>query len=163
VAIWLFLIFIALPIVEIALFIQVGGLIGVLPTIGLVILAAVLGVAVIRRRGMKAIAELQRSVETGTDPRGSIAHGVLVMLAGVMLVVPGFLTDAMALLLLVPAVRTVLIGWGASRATVRAATYVRTRRGAPPRQPETIDVEYEVVEEGPQPRAQGRSGWTQPH
>lgn len=159
-ALWLFLIFVGLPVIEIALFIKVGGLIGVLPTLGLCLLSAVAGIALMRRQGMQALDRLQASVERGGDPVGPIAHGALILVAGALLVVPGFFTDAVGLLLLVPAVRRLLIGWGASRVTVRAATVVRPRRG-PMAPPQTIDAEYEVVDDG-RPRRQGTSGWTRP-
>lgn len=157
---WLFLILVLLPILEIALFILVGGAIGVLPTIALVVLAAAVGMALVRREGFQALTRLQASIDRGEDPRGQIAHAAMVMLAGVLLIIPGFFTDAVGLLLLIPPVRDFLIRKGASRATVRATAFVRTR-SAPPGPAEVIDADYEIVEE--QPRNRGRSGWTQPH
>jgi UPF0716 protein FxsA len=156
-----FLLLLGLPFLEIAVFILVGGAIGVLPTLALVLLAAVAGMAVIRSQGVRALGRLQASLETGGDPSGPLAHGALIVVAGVLLIVPGFLTDATGLLLLVPGVRRWLIHQGASRATVRAASYVRSR-GPGPREPlDTIDAEYEVVDEGAGQR-RGSSGWTRP-
>ena len=157
---WPLIILVALPIVEIALFIVVGGAIGVLPTISLVILAAVFGMMLIRRQGVRALGQLQTSLEAGGDPRGPLAHGAMTVLAGVLLIIPGFLTDAIGLALLVPAVRRFLIRLGVSQATVRATGFVRTRQPQP-QAPDVIDVDFEVVEE--EPRRRGRSGWTQPH
>ncbi len=74
---------------------------------------------------------------------------------------PGFFTDFLGLLLLIPPVRALLIRRGRSRMTVRAATFVRRRPGAQQDRPETIDVDYEVVED-PGPRTRGASGWTRP-
>ena len=125
---WLFLIFVGVPILEIVLFIKVGGLIGVLPTLALCFLSAIAGVALMRRQGLQALERLRASVERGGDPVGPIAHGALILVAGVLLVVPGFFTDAVGLLLLIPAVRRQVIAWGASRMTVRAATMVHNRR-----------------------------------
>jgi UPF0716 protein FxsA len=153
-----FLLFVLLPIIEIALFIVVGREIGVLPTIGLVILAAVAGAAIVRRQGMQALDRLRVAIETGRDPAAPIAHGALIMIAGVLLMIPGFFTDIVGLLLLLPPVRRLLIRGGASRMTVRAATYVRP---GPARQPsEVIEAEYEVLDEPP--RRPGGSGWTRP-
>jgi UPF0716 protein FxsA len=157
---WLFLILVLLPIIEIALFILVGGAIGILPTLALVVLAAVVGTALVRRQGFQALTRLQASIDRGEDPRGQIAHAAMIMLAGVLLIIPGFFTDAIGLLLLVPPVRAFLIRKGASRATVRATTFVRARSGAA-RPAEVVDVDYEVVDE--EQRNRGRSGWTQPH
>lgn len=162
-ALYVLLVLVGLPILEIVLFIEVGGAIGLLPTLGIILMTAVFGIALMRRQGMRALDRLRASMETGDDPVGPIAHGALILVAGMLLVLPGFFTDALGLLLLIPPVRALLIRWGASRATVRAATYVRRGPGGPARgRPETIEAEYEVIEE---PRTQvrgGGSGWTRP-
>jgi UPF0716 protein FxsA len=157
VGLWLFLVFVALPIVEIALFVVIGGEIGVLWTLTLVVLAAAVGLAVIRAQGVNALGRLQESVDRGADPVGPIADAALKVVAGLLLIVPGFLTDALGILLLLPPVRRALIAHGAGRVTVRAADYARTRRP-----PETIEVDYEIVGEDPARRPPGASGWTRP-
>ena len=103
---WPLLPFVILPIVEIALFIQVGGAIGLLPTLGLVILSSVLGVAVLRRRGATAARDVQRAMQEFRDPTAPMAHGALVMLAGLLMIVPGLFTSGVGLLLLIPGVRS---------------------------------------------------------
>ena len=156
---WLLLILLALPIVEIALFIEVGGWIGLWPTLGLVLLSAGAGMALMRHQGLAALRRLQARLEDGGDPVGPIAHGALILLGGLLLLVPGFFTDALGLLLLIPAVRELLIRHGAARVTVRAARFGRSPSRPPPRSSEAIDAEYEVVEDAG-PRRPGRSGWT---
>ena len=158
-ALWFFVLILALPIVEIALFIQVGGAIGLWPTLGLVILAAVAGVALMRRQGLRTLERLTASLEAGGGPGEPLAHGALIFVAGLLLLIPGFFTDAVGLLLLLPPVRARLIGWGASRVIVRAA-HMEARTGAPRRQ-ETIEADYEVVDE--RPARPGTSGWTRPN
>jgi UPF0716 protein FxsA len=158
VGLWLLLVFVGVPILEIVLFIKVGGAIGALPTVLLIIASAVIGVAVVRRQGMSTLDRLQRSLESGGDPTGPIAHGALILIAGILLLVPGFFTDAMGVLLLIPAVRERLIRRGAARVTVRATGFARR---TPSRPPETIDVDYQVVDDGSDRR--GNSGWTRPH
>jgi UPF0716 protein FxsA len=163
--VWLFLIFLGVPILEIALFIQVGGLIGLWPTLAIVVLTAVAGTALMRLQGMSALERLRKSIAEGGDPVGPIAHGALILAAGMLLLTPGFFTDSIGLLLLVPAVRERVIAWGAARLTVRAASFA----SAPaPRRPggtgATIDADYEVLDaerepEDPPPE-QRRSGWT---
>lgn len=106
---WLFALFVILPIVEIALFIQIGGLIGLWPTLALVILAALLGMTVIRSRGAHAASEVQRSLAELRDPSRPIAHGMMIVVAGILLIIPGFFTDAVGLLLLIPPVRELLM------------------------------------------------------
>jgi UPF0716 protein FxsA len=157
VGLWLFLIFVALPILEIALFILVGGAIGVLPTLMLVVLAAVAGLVVIRAQGLNALARLEAAIDHGDNPAGPIANGALKVIAGLLLVVPGFFTDALGLLLLLPPVRRALMRRGAARVTVRATAYARARRAGPARPAETIDADYEIIGEQPRPPA---SGWT---
>ncbi len=126
-ALLLFLIFIGVPILEIVLFIEVGGAIGLLPTLAIIFLSAIAGVALMRWQGMRALDRLRVSLETGQDPASPIAHGALILIAGVLLVLPGFFTDTLGLLLLIPPVRSLLIRRGASRVTVRAASYVDRR------------------------------------
>lgn len=158
---WIFLTLIGLPLVEIALFVLVGGAIGVWATLGLVVLSAVLGMAVVRLHGLQALMRMRRSLEAGEDPVGSMAHGALTVLAGLLLIVPGFFTDAVGLVLLVPAVRRWLIARLGARLSVRMAVRQPAYpRRAPPG--ETIEGEFERVDEadaGPR----GRSGWTRPH
>lgn len=101
----LFILFILIPIIEIALFIQVGGLIGLWPTIGLVLLSAFVGVTLIRSQGRRAMTELQQSFQTLSDPTRPLAHGAMILLSGLLLLTPGFFTDIVGLLLLIPGVR----------------------------------------------------------
>ncbi len=149
-----------LPLVEIALFVVVGGAIGLWPTLGLVVLAAVAGVALIRLHGFQALAGMRRSIEAGEDPVGPLAHGALVVLAGLLLIVPGFFTDALGIALLLPPVRRFVI------ARIGARVSVRMQGRAGPRRPagqETIDGEFEYLDDTPPPGPPGRSGWIQPH
>ncbi|MTH33336.1 FxsA family protein [Paracoccus limosus] len=161
--------FVILPILEIALFIQVGGLIGVLPTIALVIGSSLLGVAVMRRQGMVAAMDVQRAMQEFRDPARPMAHGALVMIAGLLLVVPGLFTSALGLLLLVPALRELLLGWLGRKAGAAGMRYdyrstasvdfgdvpPRQRRGAGWQDEEIIDAEYSVQDDPPQPVRQG--------
>ena len=157
---WLLLIFLAIPFIEIALFIQVGGLIGLWPTLGLVILSAVVGLSIVRSQGVNAIGRLQTSVAAGGDISGPIADAALILVAGVLLLIPGFFTDAIALVLLIPAARLALMRFGAGR--VRAQSVIFTRgplSSRRPQSPDTIEGEYEVLDDVP-PSQRGASGWT---
>ena len=159
-ALWLFLIFVGLPILEIVLFIEVGGAIGLLPTLGIVLLSAVAGVALMRLAGDAGAGPAagepgdrrrpgRADRARGADPGGGGAAGA----AGVLH------RRARACLLLIPPVRALLIRWGASRVTVRAATYVRPAAGGPARgRPETIEADYEVVEDAAAAAAAARAG-----
>lgn len=102
-------IFIIVPIIEIALFIQVGGAIGLWPTLLAVVLTAIIGTVLVRSQGANAWNELQRSLAEMRDPSRPLAHGVMILVAGILLLTPGFFTDAISLLLLIPGVRNAVI------------------------------------------------------
>lgn len=160
VRLWLFLAFVAVPIVEIALFIQVGGLIGLWPTLAIIVLTAFAGTALMRVQGLQTLRELGAALERGGNPVGHIAHGALILIAGVLLLTPGFFTDTLGLVLLVPAIRARLIRWAGKRVIVETATAARPRQRASGGS-EPIEVDYEVLDE---PSAGGPrdSGWTRP-
>lgn len=98
-------IFVAMPIIEIAVFIQAGELIGLWPTIGIVILTAVVGTSLMRAQGLQTLARAQAQMEQGEMPIGELFDGICILVAGVLLLTPGFVTDTMGFLLLVPPLR----------------------------------------------------------
>jgi UPF0716 protein FxsA len=161
----LFLLLIAVPIIEIALFIEIGGWIGSWPTIGVVVLTAAVGTVLLRAQGLAALGEVQRTLNIGGNPAPALAHGALILVAGVLLLTPGFFTDGVGFLLLVPAVRAAVIRHLRRRMTVvhmHAAARRPDRTG-----PQTVDGEYEeaVPEHDPARPASNRgasggSGWT---
>jgi UPF0716 protein FxsA len=156
---WLLLAFIAVPMIEIGLFIQVGGWIGLWPTLGLVLLSAIVGTWLVRMQGALALAQLRGSLNELRDPTEPIAHGALILLAGALLLTPGFFTDALGILLLIPAVRSAIMRHLAARMQVERFTV----GGAPPRphphRPDVIDGEFhEIDPENRPPRPP--SGWT---
>jgi UPF0716 protein FxsA len=161
---WLFALFVAVPLIEIALFIQVGGLIGLWPTLAIVVLTAIIGTALVRHQGMRALGDLRRSFETLNDPGTPLAHGAMILLAGALLLTPGFFTDAVGFVLLIPAARGALLRWFASRVRVERFSY-GPGPGTPPgpdRTPpgEVIEGEYEEAPQDPRPTHRP-SGWTQ--
>jgi UPF0716 protein FxsA len=149
----LFLILLVVPVIEIALFIEVGGLIGTWPTVAMVILTTVIGTVVLRRQGLAALRAVQGRLAAGEDPGRLLADGAMVLLAGALLLAPGFFTDAVGLALLVPAVRGWL--WNrlaprliVTRAAVAGAGMRPGARGGP-------------RGEGPSGRGGGPDGWGQ--
>ncbi len=153
----LFLVFLLVPVIEIALFIELGGAIGVWATIAIIFLTAAIGATVARAQGLSTLGELQSRLDSGADPREPMAHGALLLIAGLLLLTPGFMTDAFGFALLVPPIRAAVIRKVANHMTVHAATHP----GAQKRQsgPTVVDAEYEVVDEDEEPR-RGDSGWT---
>ena len=169
----LFLLFVAVPILEIALFIEVGGLIGLWPTLAIVVLTALAGTVLVRTQGLQTLRQLQANLAQGRDPVSPIAHGALILVAGILLLTPGFFTDTVGLCLLIPPLRAALIRWGASRLTITVAGRVAptgARPSPPPRRPgasssEPLDADYEVLDETPPANASERPGgskWTRP-
>lgn len=104
----IFLAFVLVPIVEIAIFIKVGGLIGVLPTLGLVIGIAIFGIWLLRQQGLQTFNKAQFALSRNEMPVGEMMNGFFLVLAALLMVTPGLLTDAIGFLLLVPGVRTAL-------------------------------------------------------
>lgn len=102
------LLFLALPFVEIAGFVIVGKEIGVLATLGLIILSAVLGFSLLRRQGLSLLNQMKAETAAGRAPQREIIHGTMLILAGILLIIPGFLTDIIGLLLFIPFVRDVI-------------------------------------------------------
>ncbi|MCQ0969185.1 FxsA family protein (plasmid) [Paracoccus sp. TK19116] len=170
--------FLIVPLIEIWLFITIGGQIGVWPTIGLVVLSAVVGATLVRAQGARAWTELQGSITEFRDPGRPLAHGAMILLAGAMLMTPGFFTDTLGLLLLVPPVRD----WVIARAG-RRVQMSRTPRDPhrPPFGDGVIDADFVELDpdethdryrhDAPRPDmlsddevvrrpTQGQSGWT---
>lgn len=106
----LFLLFIAMPIVEIMVLMKVGSIFGVLPTIALVILTAWAGAAMVRQQGLATFQSVQGKLSQGEIPSDEIISALLLLVAGVMLFTPGLITDTFGLLLLWPVSRAKIVG-----------------------------------------------------
>lgn len=117
------LIFIVLPLVEIAGFALVGSLIGVLPTVALVIASTVLGAVLLRIQGFGALMRIRATMEAGGAPGRDVIHGIMIALAGALLVIPGFFTDLLGLLLFIPLIRDLVWRFLKTRIVTVNATY----------------------------------------
>lgn len=152
---WLFLAFLAIPMIEIALFIQVGGVIGLSWTLLIVLLTAVFGTYLVRAQGMQALGQIKSSFQSLQDPSEALAHGAMILFSGALLVTPGFFTDAVGFSLLIPAVRLGVIKWARSRIQVSQFS------SQPGRQTQSSVIEGEFSEVEPETNDQIRpSGWT---
>lgn len=105
----IFLLLVAVPLIEIALFIELGGWLGLWPTLGVVVLTALVGALLLRAQGLATMGEIRGRLDRGEDPSGPLANGALILVAGVVLMTPGFFTDAVGLALLLPPVRAATI------------------------------------------------------
>ncbi|CTQ49170.1 FxsA family protein [Jannaschia donghaensis] len=147
--------FIIVPIVEIALFIQVGGFLGLWPTLAIVIVTAMAGTYLVKRQGLAEIARLQNSLNTLDNPTRPLAHGAMILASGLLLLTPGFFTDAVGFLLLIPQVRDKVMQ--AVRKRINVESFTVGPQQSPPPHPDDDIVEAEYVEVPPQ---DGPSGWT---
>ncbi|MCE0506278.1 FxsA family protein [Roseivivax sp. GX 12232] len=116
---WLLLAFIGVPLIEIALFIQVGGLIGLWPTLAVVVVTAVIGTYLVRSQGAMALSELRGSFSELRDPTEPLAHGAMILLAGALLLTPGFFTDAVGFALLTPPFRRAALAYAKKHVKVQ--------------------------------------------
>ncbi len=107
----LLILFILVPVAELGLFMTLGAALGFPRTIVIIILTAILGAALTRSQGRKAMEKFQQATGQGRMPAREALEGVMILLAGAVLITPGFLTDAVGFLLLVPPVRSVVAGY----------------------------------------------------
>jgi UPF0716 protein FxsA len=143
----LFLTFVVFPLLELAVLIKLGEVIGFWPTIGLLFVAAVLGFAIIRDQGVSMVGRLFSNLQEGRFPLESAIDSYVLVIAGFLLVAPGVISDAIGLLLLIPPLRRWGIRWAMSDLVPRTAAPERERRGKPAR-PIVIEGTYERVEDG---------------
>jgi len=158
---WLAIFFIT-PILEMYLLIEVGGYIGALPTIALVMITAVIGVALLRVQGLATLTRGLRRLDQGQVPAREVAEGLLLAVAGALLLTPGFVTDAVGFALLTGPIRArvaerllsrvQIMGTGTGTGTGRGAGPGATR-GTAGGQGQVLEGDYERVDE---PRASDR-------
>lgn len=101
----LFLLFTLLPLAELYLLVTIGGYVGVLPTLALVAVTGVLGAALARREGRRALEQYQAAMSKGQLPEDGIVSGLLILVGGILLIAPGVLTDVAGLALMIPPLR----------------------------------------------------------
>ena len=100
------MVMIIVPVIEIGVFIQAGDLVGLWPTIGMVILTAMIGSALLRQQGLSTLARVRESMNAGKFPVNELFGGLCLMAAGAFLLAPGFITDGFGLLLFLPIFRS---------------------------------------------------------
>lgn len=160
---WLFLAFLLVPLIEIALFIQIGGLIGLWPTLLIVVLTAIAGTFLVRTQGIQAVQGLRASLSELDDPTVHLAHGAMILISGALLLTPGFFTDSVGFLLLVPQFRLWVIRQARKRMNIQSFTVgsgttpPRYGRNGPDRG--VVDGEYTDVTPEKKPTHEP-SGWT---
>nr|WP_279347112.1 FxsA family protein [Govania unica] len=141
----------ALPFAEIAMFIVVGRAIGLWATLGLIILSMVVGLMIVRAQGLAQIVKLRSSLKKpAAKPMvASMLHSLMLAVAGILFLIPGFLTDILAILLLVPPIRTLLGLWMLKNMTVVSSSTTRA-----PLHDDIIEGEFTETDDqniGPRP------------
>lgn len=135
--------FIGVPLVEIAVFIQIGGEIGLGWTLAIVILTAIAGSWLLRRQGLSTLARAQAEMDRGVMPVQQVFDGVCLLIAGCLLLTPGFVTDALGALLFIPPLRVLLARLVLARILNRAE--FRVHRDGAWRDDGIIDGDFEEV------------------
>ncbi|KQS71970.1 hypothetical protein ASG39_19645 [Rhizobium sp. Leaf371] len=123
------LFFLLMPMAEIATFIVVGREIGVVATLGLILLSAIVGAVLLRAQGLGVLRKLQSVSRTGENPGRQIVHGAMIVVAAFLLILPGFLSDLIGILLFIPAVREAT--WQFLRKRVTVVTRTSSARPDP--------------------------------
>ncbi len=147
-ALILLILFLATPLIEIAVFIEVGGYLGLWPTLGLVIFTAVVGVALLRAQGLAVLLEARQRLDRGELPVKALFDGACLLLAGALLLTPGFVTDALGGSLLVPGVRDMLRRHLGRHLVVQAAMADGPGNAPGAQRPEGTIIEGEYREVG---------------
>jgi len=137
-----FLLFLLIPLAEIYFLIVVGGIIGALPTIALVVLTAVIGAALARHQGLATLRRLQATLARGETPAIELLEGVLLLVGALLLLTPGFFTDALGFVCLIPPTRRALALWGISHITVMPPAGTDSQPGGG-HKPYTIEGEFQ--------------------
>jgi len=157
---WLFFIFVCVPCIELMLLVTIGGAVGFPVTLGIILLTGFAGAWLAKRQGLGALRRIQESVNQGHMPADEMVEGILILAAGLLLVTPGFLTDAVGFALLAPPLRRggckvvgrfikrhfkgrVVMGGGVRQDRTTSSRAERTHG----RDYEVIDIEAEPVDE----------------
>lgn len=139
---------IGIPLIEILVFIEVGSEIGALNTVIITVITAVIGAVLLRIQGLGVLMRAQEALKRQESPVNEVFEGIFLALAGLFLLIPGFVTDAIGFLLFLPPLRRALAVYCATRVKISGANIRHGARGGrtPPGKGPIIDGEYEVVE-----------------
>jgi UPF0716 protein FxsA len=162
---WLIALILGLPLIEIALFVTVGAWLGLWITLAIVVGTAVFGIWLIRSQGERAQRDLKTALQARSNPARAFASDVLTVVAGALLVLPGFFTDICGLLLLLPPVQHALTQLAQRRAQAAVSAHLNSAAKAAasnmassrPRPDEVIDTTWEEL---PDENGKPPSGWT---
>ena len=138
----LFLLFLIIPVIEIYLLIQVGSMIGALNTVGLVVGTAILGAYLLKRQGLSTLARVQDTMARGEIPAIEMMEGIILLITGALLLTPGFFTDILGFLGLIPMIRRNFIIWLLKKGSFIQFGGPRGPSGPTPNGPGAIEGEF---------------------
>ena len=132
--------FIAIPLAEMFILIKVGAIIGALPTVGLVVLTATMGIWLLRLEGIATLGRVQEKLNQGQIPETELLEGIMLLVGGALLLTPGFVTDAIGFTCLIPVLRRPIARWIIQQGVISAMSFVKNgNRNQNGNQGHTID------------------------
>ncbi len=104
----IFLLFIFIPIIEISIFISIGSKIGIVNTILIILLTAIIGIFMVRRQGISLLFDAQKNMRDGIFPTQAIKGAIFLLISGLLLITPGFFTDIIGFLMFIPQIQKII-------------------------------------------------------
>lgn len=167
----LFLVFLAVPLVELALLVKLGQWIGFWPTLGIVVATAIIGATILHRQGVATLRRAVEMTERGAAPLAPALDGVFLLFAGALLLTPGLITDLTGVLLLIPPIRRAVAQWAFASLMRRATVEVHVARRSraqrsgpwpPQREPPATGADNGTIIEGEFERVDERDATRRP-
>ncbi|SJM31462.1 FxsA family protein [Mesorhizobium delmotii] len=147
----------ALPLLEIAGFVVVGRQVGALATVGLVLASSIVGALLLRYQGFGVMTRVRAEMDAGRDPSRQLAHGAMIVLAAILLIIPGFITDIFGILLFLPPVRD--LAWRLLKSRIVLATSFGTGGFGARQRDKTIDLDDSDYSRGDERGPDHNSPW----
>ncbi len=154
----LLILFITIPILELCIFMMLGSRLGIPTTLAIIVITAFLGAFLTKSQGLKALTNYQQALAQGKLPHEEVMDGLMILIAGAVLMTPGFLTDTIGFSLLIPSVRTIVKSL-LKQSLKNKVSVVGETMGSPTAErngPQVINVEAEVIDD-PSPSRRGQS------
>jgi UPF0716 protein FxsA len=141
----------AVPLAEIAAFVVIGGQIGVWATLGMVLLTAIIGSFLLRWQGIGLFNRINAELRANRVPGRELVHGVMILVAGVLLLTPGFVTDSLGFLLFVPGIRDLVWRFAKDRVVVQTMSsgFGNTTRSGEPGRDGIVDLDEDEFQRNP--------------
>ena len=140
--------FITVPLVEMIILIEVGSLIGAIPTVALVVLTATIGLWLLKLEGIATLARVQEKLNQGQIPETELLEGIMLLVGGALLLTPGFITDAMGFTCLLPGLRRPIARWIIRQGVLKAINVSgRSFRTDQPSQTSGTTIDGDFIEE----------------